>query len=140
MDAGQPCGIPGCLEQPVPALRLERPLNIGQNQSSPPLSPVSLFSLFSLSSFSLSKDPSTQSPGRGRFRGLTLPYEEIPIRTGGNGKQPACFISIYRVHEKRKKKTLTAGSNLRGSSRKLPAPLIKAPVWKHNLCLSSSVI
>ena len=36
------------------------------------LEPVSLFSLFSFSSFSLSQDPSAQSPGRGRFRGLTL--------------------------------------------------------------------
>lgn len=45
------------------------------------------------------------------------------------------------MHEKReKKKTLTAGSNLPGSSRNLPVPLIKALLWKHNLCLSSSVV
>lgn len=39
-----------------------------------------------------------------------------------------------------KKKTLTAGSNLTGSSRNLLVPLIKALLWKHNLCLSSSVV
>lgn len=139
VDAGQPWGIPGCLEQPGTRSQTRKDIEHWTEPNISSLEPsFSLLPFLLLLPF-LKSGPSLPKPWPWKGQGADAHLGKITIRTGSNSKQPACFISIYRVHEKQTK-TLTAGSNLRGSSRNLPAPLIKAPVWKHNLCLSSSVV
>ena len=73
VDADQPCGIPGCLEQPGLHSQTRTDITHGTAPNISSLEPSSSASPFSPSPpFSLSQDPASQSRGCRRVRGLTL--------------------------------------------------------------------